>query len=191
MKLIPNRDCGECTACCHHIPIDQDDFVKLPNIDCEHLVHGLGCGIYKKRPNTCASWYCSWRYLSNTDENWRPDKCGILMDFTQNGIPEEFPKKTALVIKIIDKEKAINHDELYAFITFQLKKGLPLILSHGREYGYSAASGFLNYALQQDVDSDDIARVKQSIVKLIEDCEKLPKAKLTIKNGRISTTPPQ
>lgn len=191
MKLVPNRECGKCNACCHHIPINQEDMVKLPNVDCEHLISGGGCRIYQNRPNTCAKWYCAWRYIPNIGENWRPDISGALMDFNSDATPKEFPKKRALVFKVIDKEKFISNPELVQFIIYLIEGGFPVFLSYGLEPGYSAISTFINYGLQSAVKQKDTKAVKEKIKQILKECENSPKNILKIINGRIISFEPE
>jgi len=190
MKLVSNRECGECTACCHHIPIDQEDIVKLPNVDCEHLMKEGGCRIYQKRPNTCANWYCAWRFIPTIGEQWRPDKSGTLMDFTTKAIPEEFRGKRALVLKVIDKEKFLSNPQLATFIINLIGRGLPMFISYGLEPGYSAISAFLNNVLSPAVKNNDIEAVKVEIEWLLNECENSPKNILKIENGHIVSIEP-
>ncbi|MDG1995585.1 MAG: hypothetical protein P8J14_03755 [Emcibacteraceae bacterium] len=190
MKLVINKECGDCSACCHHIPIDQEDFVKLPNVDCEHLRKGGGCNIYKKRPKTCATWYCAWRYLSNLNDQWRPDLSGVLMDFTTKFIPSEFNKDTALTFKVIDKEKFLSNTELTQFIIYLMAKNLPIFLSHGLEAGHSAISTILNPHLLDAAKEKNHKEILETLKFLIEECEKAPKNKLIIENRRIKSIKP-
>lgn len=47
----------------------------MPNIMCKHVVKGLGCGIYKERPLSCASFQCVWLLRENLPEELKPNKC--------------------------------------------------------------------------------------------------------------------
>lgn len=191
MKLVPNRECGECTACCHHIPIDQEDMVKLPNVDCEHLMKEGGCRIYQNRPNTCAKWFCAWRYISTIDEQWRPDKSGTLMDFSTKATPEEYSEKRSLVLKVIDKEKFLSNPGLAPFLIHLISQDFPMFLSYGLTPGYSAISMFLNNGLRSAVKKKDIEAVMEEIKWVLDECEKSPKNILKIENGRIVSIEPE
>ena len=41
--LVPDRECGACTACCTHLAIVAID--KLAGVTCEHCIAGAGCAI--------------------------------------------------------------------------------------------------------------------------------------------------
>lgn len=68
---VPERECGDCSECCivHGMPGGSTP--------CRYLAEGGGCGIYNRRPATCADWFCEWRYGLGNDED-RPDKIGAV-----------------------------------------------------------------------------------------------------------------
>lgn len=192
MKLVPDRDCEECTACCHHIPINQDDFVKLANVDCIHLSKDGGCSIYKTRPSTCAGWYCAWRYLSGLGKNWRPDISGVLMDFTNEFIPDYFQNKQAIVLKVIDKQKFFNNNQLTQYVAQLVERKLPVFLAFGLDPKYSAASIFLNNQIEAEVSSKNHSAIKAVLEWALNECEKAPKSTVKIgEDGKIVTIPPK
>lgn len=190
MKLVQNRECDNCSACCTHIPIDQDDFVKLPNVDCENLLKGGGCRIYKNRPTTCATWYCAWRYISTLSENWRPDKCGTLMDFNFNAIKEENSADKVFTLKVIDIEKFFSNPELAPFVIYLLKQGVQVSVSHGLELGYSAISAMVNDLLADAVKNNDHEAVIKELKWLLKKFDDAPKNTLKIRNGSIEISNP-
>ncbi len=76
---VVNR-CGECTACCSVLAIEELD--KPEYEDCKHL-SSAGCEIYESRPPVCQRFECM--YLSDRwdqrdgGEIMRPDRCGLLI----------------------------------------------------------------------------------------------------------------
>lgn len=189
MKLVPNRDCEECTACCHHIPINQDDFVKLANTDCIHLAADGGCSIYQTRPATCAGWYCAWRYMPGLGDNWRPDISGVLMDFTTDLIPDEFRGKQGVVLKVINKEKFFNNHQLTQYVAQIVERKLPIFLAFGLDPKYSAVSILLNNHVQEEVSTKNYGAIKELLEWAIGECENAPKNTIKIENGKIVSTP--
>lgn len=73
---LPNRQCGECSACCEAMSVET--LHKPHDCKCEHQKQGGGCGIYDKRPHDCRIWYCLWR-LGWGEEVDRPDRSGVLL----------------------------------------------------------------------------------------------------------------
>jgi hypothetical protein len=80
LKLYDPRDCGDCTACCTHLPIGAGVVsadAKPAGKDCGHLC-SQGCGIYELRPKACADFHCAWLNDRDWPEAWRPDESGLL-----------------------------------------------------------------------------------------------------------------
>jgi hypothetical protein len=71
--LVANRECGECTACCVNLRIDEPGLQKKAGIPCPNMTPKGGCKIYSERPSVCRTWHCAWRYMSQLGEEWRPD----------------------------------------------------------------------------------------------------------------------
>jgi len=72
-----NRACGECTACCTILAVD--DLKKGNYQPCVHECGG--CAIYDSRPSTCRTWSCGWLLgRIEGDERRRPDKIGLIFN---------------------------------------------------------------------------------------------------------------
>ena len=80
MELVRDRKCGECTVCCVAPGIDTEEFQTMPGVPCKHLCAGA-CSIYPTRYIPCQAFYCGWRYLDVLGDEWRPDKCGVMLRF--------------------------------------------------------------------------------------------------------------
>lgn len=79
-ELKLDRECGECTACCHWFEIEE--FNKEQYDPCPKLKGEPGCNnctIYDTRPKMCKDYICAWLYGYGNEED-RPDKSGIMMD---------------------------------------------------------------------------------------------------------------
>lgn len=73
------RSCGDCSACCTPLGIDNDGLRKPPGVPCHHLgPAGRGCTIYATRPTHCQRYLCGWRNGIGEDAH-RPDRLGILL----------------------------------------------------------------------------------------------------------------
>lgn len=74
------RQCGECTACCTILGIEE--LGKPSRQPCPHECDH-GCFIYGQRPASCRAFKCLWlsdddcrkQLLHNAE---RPDRCGIM-----------------------------------------------------------------------------------------------------------------
>lgn len=105
LPLIADRSCGECTACCKYLTIDDAALRKPANVLCRHCVDGDGCTIYETRPGLCRTWFCGWRFLPWVPETWRPDRSGVLVRVNFDG-----PEFTFLIIG--DKTVVFEEDFL-------------------------------------------------------------------------------
>lgn len=72
------QDCGNCTLCC-----------KLPRIPeansiagewCTHCTPGVGCKIYKDRPESCRIYECIWKQMERVKPSLRPDRCHMIFE---------------------------------------------------------------------------------------------------------------
>lgn len=83
--LIPSRDCGDCSACCVFLDIQDPALKKPAGVSCKHLCEGK-CRIQDAKPKACAEFFCAWRYVDELGDEWRPDQSGVLaiMGFTES-----------------------------------------------------------------------------------------------------------
>ena len=72
--MLKLRDCEDCNLCC-----------KLPSIPsinkksyswCKDCNIGVGCSIYKNRPQKCKEFFCAWK-IGLLPENLKPNKVGF------------------------------------------------------------------------------------------------------------------
>ena len=80
LSTLEKRACGDCTACCTHLPIPAGivgPAAKLAGAPCHHLSKS-GCGIYDDRPAVCARFRCAWLAATDWPAAWRPDQSGLL-----------------------------------------------------------------------------------------------------------------
>lgn len=82
----PFRFCGGCTACCTAMGVRE--LTKPAGAVCPHCESGVGCSLYPKRPNSCASFRCQW-LLGFGKHGDRPDISGAILDFVahEEGLP--------------------------------------------------------------------------------------------------------
>ncbi len=188
--LVPNRECGSCTVCCRYPSIDNPDIVKLSNVACKNLLEGGGCAIYKDRPDICDKWFCAWRSMPHLGEEWRPDKIGVLIEFSRENFPEPYFGKAGYQFTILDKQKLLSNKPLAIFIGAQISIGVPCTLSYGIEPGVIPATAFLNFALQEAVNKRNGQGIIQGLLKAIEASEEIPKEYLKIEDGHLISVSP-
>ncbi|MEG3124165.1 YkgJ family cysteine cluster protein [Sphingomonas sp. GB1N7] len=76
--VLPDRACGDCTACCSVLTVDTPDFKKPAGTPCVHL-GADGCTIHAVRPHICRTWFCAWRRVASMPDAARPDRSGLLV----------------------------------------------------------------------------------------------------------------
>jgi len=72
-----NRTCSDCTQCCKLVPVKELD--KAAGQRCIHQSR-KGCGIYNRRPMSCALWSCRWLTDPATAALSRPDRSHYVID---------------------------------------------------------------------------------------------------------------
>lgn len=101
--MIPIRPCGTCYQCC--ITLGINSLHKRPGQACKHLsganLEGR-CSIYTARPEACVKYFCCWA-AGMGEEDWRPDKSGVLVSAYE---PEGPHTKFNATAHITNPEKA-------------------------------------------------------------------------------------
>ena len=99
------RDCGSCNACCTWLIGDAYEWKFGNGKSCRFLCES-GCGIHKVRPKSCEKYFCAWAQ-ELIDEEYRPDKCGVLISVENNEEGQylkvlEIENKTQINTKVIE-----------------------------------------------------------------------------------------
>jgi hypothetical protein len=155
--LVAGRECGGCTVCCKTLKINVPELKKLAAVLCEHCTAGVGCRIYEARPSVCKGWYCGWRRMRYLNDDWRPDRCGVLIDIVGGegeGIPPDFPQ-VALKFDVVDSPRVLTWDPLIRFIASEIERGRPVFLGVPAAVGYERRKIFLNHLMAHAVASRD------------------------------------
>jgi hypothetical protein len=152
--IVSGRECGGCTVCCKAPKIDEPELKKLAGVLCDHCALGVGCKIYESRPPVCKQWHCGWRSLAYLEDEWRPDRCGVLICIVGKGegIPTEF-RQVGLKFDVVDSPRVLTWDPLIKFIGAEIQRRHPVFLGVPAPIGYERRKVFLNYALANAVAS--------------------------------------
>jgi hypothetical protein len=164
--LAPGRGCGGCTMCCKVLKIDVPELKKLAAVSCDHCHEGAGCKIYENRPQVCRGWYCGWRRMEYLGDDWRPDRCGVLIDIAggeDQGIPAGFTQ-VALKFDIVDSPRVLDWDPLVKFIGSEIERGRPVFLGVPAVIGYERRKIFLNHLMAHAVASRDRQRLVDALI---------------------------
>ena len=158
MTLVPGRDCGACTVCCVAPNIDKPEIQKASGAACRHSLCG-GCAIYDTRPPVCRGFYCAWRTVDIFDDEWRPDRSGVLAELETEGIPEHFDISTGISLMLVGNPlKTIRQKYFQDFVVTGIMNSVPLFLSLPGPRGYQAATVFLNTEQMRDAIAHGVVR---------------------------------
>lgn len=137
LDLVPGRNCGDCTACCTVLAVDQPDMQKRAGVTCRHCRGG--CTVYDTRPVLCRDFHCGWRQLPILDDAWRPDRSGVFVEI------EAIDGETALSLVLIGNPlKIVRQDWFQDFVAIGVKGGVALHLGIPGPPGFQGASVPLN-----------------------------------------------
>lgn len=157
--LVPGRECGECTACCVNLLIDDESFQKPADKACDHMVEKGGCKIYNNRPSVCQSWFCAWRFMAQLDEGWRPDISGIMLRSDENGIIFQ-PIRNAK--KVLTSARAIE------LIAGGISQGIQLSMTIPTKKGRLSYGMKLNAPLKAAVESRNMSAIQNKMIDVIK-----------------------
>jgi hypothetical protein len=165
--LVAGRSCGTCTVCCYALPIDTPEFQKLPGVVCANC-SGKGCQIYDFRPTPCRGFYCGWWLLPQLDEEWRPDRCGILITPQSEDIPAEFELRDGIEFMILGGEDAVRRPGFVEVLCLFVSRRVATFISIPGPDGFFAAKARANEVLREAVAKNDRARVLSLLLLLVD-----------------------
>jgi hypothetical protein len=182
MNLVAGRRCGECTACCKELTIDDPALKKPGNVLCTHCVPKRGCGIYESRPQMCRDWYCGWRYLNWLDESCRPDRSNVLIQFSEEDIPLPY-RQVGLVFNVLTGVAAVKNRRMVDILGALIREDVPVFLSAKGPPGYGSTKVFLNTPLAGLARSRDGDAFRAALVKTYLHALAQPKQRMAFPAG--------
>jgi hypothetical protein len=164
--LVEGRACGTCTVCCYALPIDAPEIQKLPGVVCENCT-GRGCRIYESRPTPCRKFFCGWWLLPQLDDEWRPDRSGVLITPETNDIPPEYELRDGIEFLIVGGEAAVRRPGFVEFVSLCVQRRIPTFVSVAGPEGFFAAKVLVNRKLETAAGSDQ-PRVLSLLLAMVE-----------------------
>ena len=162
---LPNKACGECTACCVHLAIDDPALKKPADVPCLHMILGSGCAIHPRHPETCRTWHCGWRFLQ-LSEAMRPDRAGILL-VPEIGSEPGYQRGGLTIVLAGDDASALGKEELLNLIAKCTLGGVPIYLTCGT--GTTAKKAVLNEIAKAAIVQGNKGELLQLLRKLHRD----------------------
>jgi hypothetical protein len=177
----PNRDCGECHACCRHMRIDSWEMTKLPGDLCAHYKQDSRCTIYGDRPGPCREFLCGWRLLPLEPE-WRPDRCEILIVPVPGDAVAGAPDGCKFLF--FGRLDAVFWRPFVNFVSTLAAKSVPVFVSVPGPRGYHAAMMALHTIpeFRQAAAARNVTAAVTIMASAIQSCVDAPKDPLTFDN---------
>ena len=184
MKLVPGRECGECNACCRDFTIFE--IRKPAGALCSHYDTACSnCKIYSQRPSPCRDFHCMWRFsLLELGDDWRPDRCGLVVLPEDQDIPEGFESfgyRFDLLgpLDTTTMPRALMWEPLIILLVCAVNLKIPVFLGVPGPAGYTARKLFLNNAMEQAAATHDHQGVVQVLYAAYLEAVSTPREKIT------------
>jgi hypothetical protein len=165
--LVAGRACGTCTACCTLFPIDAPDLVKQAGVACHHLSGG-GCGLHPNWPKVCGEFFCGWRRLPRLGDEWRPDRCGIVVVFDGDGVPPDYPERPALKFILTGPDRVLYTQAFLGYVAGLVDARVPALLAIPGPVGTFGAKAFLNRRLEPAVARRDAGEMIRIVAETLQ-----------------------
>jgi len=144
--LVQGRECGFCTVCCSATKIDAPEFKKPAGILCQHC-NGRGCTIHDTRPRVCRDFFCGWWVLPQLDEDWRPDKSGVLILPRTENLPDGYASREGFQLFVLGEDASIRRPGFVELVMGFVASRIAVYLLVAGPPGQAAISEFLNERL--------------------------------------------
>ena len=168
MTLIPGRDCGACTVCCTWPTINKPEIQKVSGATCRHCT-AAGCGMYETRPPVCREFFCAWRTVDIFDEDWRPDKSGVMPYVETEGISEGFDLATGIGLMLVGNPlKIVRQRWFQDFVVTGVMNSIPIFISLPGPRGHQAATVSMNSEeMLEAIKRGAVKDALESVVKIL------------------------
>jgi hypothetical protein len=184
VSLVPGRTCGACMVCCITPLIDTPELGKLPNVPCVNCKVGGGCKIYQTRPEGCRVYHCGWRELGELDESWRPDRCGVLIEVQETGIPEHYIKRRGLRLTIVGPLETIFQEGFLDYVMRLVQAQMPVFLCVAGPPGYQSLTVFLNDVMRDAVAARELRHIGAVFAQVLEHLSKIKLKPVVLQHRR-------
>ena len=128
--LVDGRECGDCTACCFEITIDDPNLAKPPRQSCVNCT-SEGCSIYPTRPQSCRVWFCAWRRLAALPDALSPDKSGLLASLVENPEADNPLARLYIIVQWLDERPVTRSEVADALLAAMRRYALPVWVGSG------------------------------------------------------------
>jgi len=113
--------------------IDKPEIQKEAGVTCRHCQGG--CTIKDHWPPLCRDYFCGWRRLKIMDDNWRPDRSGVLTEVEQVGADVHLN-----LVLTENPLKTVRQPWFVDFVAYCVRNGVQLSLGIPGPRGHQGAS---------------------------------------------------
>jgi hypothetical protein len=181
--LVPGRACGTCTVCCYALPIDTAELQKMPGAVCANCT-GRGCRIHETRPMTCRGFFCGWWLLPQLDDDWRPDRSGVLITPQNENIPERFVLREGIEFMILGGEDAVRRPGFAETLIFFVRSEVATFIAIPGPVGYFATRVLLNDVLRGHAAKGDRGGAVAALLQILDASKQHRFERATLKHAR-------
>jgi hypothetical protein len=177
---VPNRVCGSCTVCCKVLPISEPELKKPPGVLCQHCLPDQGCQLRENWPKLCGEFFCGWRYYAQLDDNWRPDRSDILIEFKDKDVPPGFQRNDYFCkFTFFGRADKAHWEPLINFIANLVALDRPvMIATTGETPGHLRGQILVNYMLRPAILARDAKRIGAGLEQALAACNAHPSEKI-------------
>lgn len=129
--VLPERECGDCTACCSVLTVDTPEFKKPAGVACVHVTD-RGCAIHAVRPTICRTWFCGWRRVAALPEEARPDRSGLLVSLNFVRAPQNCFEGVSINVRLMPGSDAIANGMAGRVLDALCDRLVPVWVSDGQ-----------------------------------------------------------
>jgi hypothetical protein len=175
MTLVAGRDCGTCTVCCTWPTINKPEIQKKSGATCRHCT-SAGCGVYETRYPICREYFCAWRTVEIFDEEWRPDRSGVMPYVETEGISDDFDLSTGIGLMLVGNPlKIVRQKWFQDFVVTGVMNSVSIFVSLRGPRGYQAATVSMNTEEMLDaIKRGTVKDALEAVVKILRGWNFIP-----------------
>jgi hypothetical protein len=144
------------------LTINDDALRKVQGYRCPNTLPDHGCAIYEQRPRTCSSFYCGWRLLKWVREPLRPDRSGVLVGLTLEGVDASGQKRHGVSFTLLT-DAALKAEGLAETVAAAVSAGLSVSLCIPGPPGHTSSRARINDVLEHAV----LTRDKPGLLRIL------------------------
>jgi hypothetical protein len=101
--------------------------------------------------------FCGWRLLPQLDDDWRPDRSGVLITPQNENVPERFALREGIEFMILADEDAVRRPGFVETILAFVRREVATFIAIQGRVGYFATRLLVNEALKEHAARSDRA----------------------------------